>query len=351
MKKYTKSIITAIVLLILVIIGVSLIKKAKLKDENAPIAKTYDVVVSKETVKSDSVKLTLPYLAVVQNDKDVMMSSKVAARVVYIKPSGSKVRKGEVIVKLDNTPLQSNISSVKSQIKAVETALKNMIATHKRTLELLKVDGASVEQSQQEETKISELKAKKEALNQSINQVYNTMSYAVIKSPVDGIVSKTMLNKGDVAMPGHPIANLKAKKGFYLLVRVPTDMDIKGVEVNKQHFDAIPLNSTFNGLAEYKAYATIPNLKSGDRLEVNVELFNGKGILLPFDAILNRDGKSYVLLRNKDKAIPKEIKIIEKGEQGVVINNKELLGKEVIIAKQDILLKLLSGVSLKIKGE
>ncbi|HFS67721.1 MAG TPA: efflux RND transporter periplasmic adaptor subunit [Flavobacteriia bacterium] len=351
MKKYSKIIITAIVLIVLVIAGISLIKKAKQKDENAPIAKTYDVVVAKETVKQDSVKLTLPYLAIVQNDKDVMMSSKVAARVLYIKPSGSKVRKGEVIVKLDNTPLQSNISSVKSQIAAVDTAIKNMIATHNRTLELLKVDGASVEQSQQEETKISTLQAKKDALKQNANQVYNTMSYAVIKSPVDGMVSKTMLNRGDMAMPGHPIANLKAKKGFYLLVRVPSDMDIKGVEVNNNHFDAIPLNSTFNGLAEYKAYASIPNLKSGDRLEVNVELFNGKGILLPFDAVLNRNGKSYVLIKDNDKATPKEIQIIEKGEQGIVVSNQNLVGKDIIVAKQDILLKLLSGVSLKIKGE
>ncbi len=348
MKKYTK-IILVIVLIILVIGGISLIKKAKKEDANAPIAKTYDVVVKKETVKQDSIKLTLPYLAIVQNDKDVLLASKVAARVQYIKPSGSKVKKGEIIIKLDNTPLQSNVNSVKSQIEAVTTALNNMIATHKRTLELVKVGGASIEQSQKEESKISELKAKKESLSQNVNQIYNTMSYAVIKSPVDGIISKTMVNRGDVAMPGRPIANVRSNNGFYLLVRIPTDMNIKGVSVNNQHFDAIPLNSTFNGLAEYKAYATIPNLKSGDRLEVNVEVYNGKGILLPFDTVINRDGKSYVLVKKENKAIPKEITIVETGEQGIVIANKDLVGKDIIVAKQDILLKLLTGVSLKIK--
>ena len=351
MKKYIKPIIIAIVLIVIVIAGINLVKKAKKKDADAPIAKTYDVVVAKETVKSEEVKLTLPYLAIVQNDKDVMMSSKVAARVKYIKPSGSKIHKGDIIVKLDNTSFQSGINSVNSQKAALNTAIENMNATHKRTLELLAVDGASVEQSQQEESKISELKAKKEALNQQLNNIHNNLSYAYIKSPVDGIISKTMVNTGDMAMPGHPIANLKSNKGFYLLVRVPTNMDVKGVEINNKHFDAIPLNSTFNGLAEYKAYADIPNLKSGDRVEVGVELFNGNGIQLPFDAVLNRNGKSYVLVQNKDKATAQEITIVEKGEQGVVVSNTDLLGKDVIVAKQDILLKLLSGVSLKIKGE
>ena len=346
-----KTIITTITILVIVIGGGIAIKRAKNRDASAPVAKNYDVVVSTMKVKSDEIKLTLPYLAIVQNDKDVMIASKIPARVEYIKPSGSKVHKGELIVKLDNTTVLSNINSVKAQLDAVNVALNNMTATHNRTLELLKVNGASIEQSQREESKLSELKSKKEALTQKLNELYNMSGYANIKSPVTGIISKTMVNVGDMAMPGHPIANLKSDNGFFLLIRVPTDVKIVGVETGNKRFDAIPLNSTFNGLSEYKAYADIPNLTSGDRLEVNVELYNGKGILLPFDAIINRNGKSYVLVRNGNIAKAHEVNVVESGEQGIIIANNELIGEEVVIAKQDILLKLLSGVSLKVKEE
>ena len=351
MKMSKKSIITTIVIVVLITGGVIAIKRAKNKDANAPVAKAYDLVVSTQKVKSDSVHISLPTLAIVQNDQDVMISSKMAARVNYIKPSGSKVSKGEVIIKLDNTSVQSNINSINSQLEAVNTGIKNMTATHNRTLELLKVDGASIEQSQKEESKLSELNAKKDALTQKLNELYNMMSYANIKSPVEGLLSKTMLNNGDMAMPGHPIASLKSENGFYLLIRVPTDMHVKGVEIGDKRFDAISLNSTFHGLAEYKAYADLPEMTSGDRMEVNVELFNGQGILLPFDAIINRNGKSYVLVRNGDKATAYEVSIVDSGEQGVIIANSDLIGKEIVIAKQDILLKLLTGVSLKVKGE
>ena len=344
-------IITIAIVLLIVIKGLVTIKQTKSRDTNSPMAKKYDVVVSTEIVGEDSVKLTLPYLAIVGNDKDVNIASKIPARVIFIKPSGSSVYKGEVIVRLDNTSINSNISSVKAQLKSIEIALANMELTHNRTTELLDVQGASVEQSQKEEGKLSELNAKKEALNGKLNELYNMLSYATIKSPISGVVSKTMVNRGDMAMPGHPIAMVKAKNGYNLLVRVPSDMTIKGIDLNNQSFDAIPLHSTFMGLSEYKAYANVPNLKSGDRVEVDVELINGKSILLPFDAVLNRAGKSYVLVRNADKVIPEEINIVASGEQGIVINNSELIGKEIVIAKQDILLKLLSGVSLKVKGE
>jgi multidrug efflux pump subunit AcrA (membrane-fusion protein) len=349
MKK--NKIITIVIIVLLVVGGAAAIIKAKKKDASAPIAKVYNVVVSTKNVKSGNVSLTLPYLAVAMNDKDVMLASKIPARVDYIKPSSSIVKKGEIIAKLDKTSISSNISSLKAQIKAANTGLSNLQKTHERTLELLKVDGASIEQSQMEESKISELTAKKESLDQKLNELYNMMSYAEIKSPVNGNISKTMVNVGDMAMPGHPIANLRADNGFYLLVRVPTNLKIGAVVIDNKSYQAIPLNSTFHGLFEYKVYADLQNMVSGDRIEVNVEIFNGNAILLPYDAVLNRNGKSFVLLKEGNHAKPMEVNIIETGEQGIAVRNQDLEGKEIIVEKQDILLKLLSGISLKAKEE
>ncbi len=346
-----KTIIWTIVIVILLIAAFLVVKKAKDKDESAPVAITYPVVVSTLNLQKANVQLSLPYLALTQNDKDVSLSSKIAARIEYILPSSSTVKAGDIIARLDISSIESNIKSVEAQSQALATTLNNLQATHQRTLQLLDVKGASVEQSSMEESKLAELNSNKVALDQKQIELENMLSYAVIKSPVDGIVSSTMANVGDMSMPGHPLAQLKARNGFYLLVRVPTDLHITGVNLNNKRYDALALNSTFNGLAEYKVYVNDPKLVSGDRLEVNVEVFNGTAIQLPFDAVLNRNGKSFVLLRENNQAKAYEINILQSGEQGLAISNVELAGKEVIVAKQDILLKLLSGTSLKIKGE
>ncbi len=351
MKKNRKSIIWTIVIIVIVIAGVLKIKHAKEKDASLPPAKQYAIVVSTIKPKMKNVQLTLPYLAITENDKDVMLASRISGRVIWITTSGSLVKKGEVIAKLDNTSIVSGINSVKSQIIAQETVLKNLKATHQRTLEMMKVEGASIEQSQAEESKIAGLKSQVESLKQKLNDLNNTLTYATIKSPVNGRISKTMANKGDMAMPGHPILSVSAINGFYLLLRVPTDLKVYGITRNGKTYDAISLHSTFNSLAEYKVYVDNSEMTTGNRVEVNVIIYKGNALELPFDAVLNRNGKSYVMVRNGDQAVPEMIHPVQSGEQGMVVSNTDLVGKELVVAKQDILLRLLGGTSLKVEEE
>lgn len=346
---YKKIIITLVVLAV-VIIGVLKLKSTKDRDKNMPLAKQYAIVVSSIKPKFEQNRLTLPYIAETKNDKDVKLSTKITGRVNYILPSGTRVKRGELIAKLDNTGISGNTSSLKAQINAQEKTLSNLITTHQRTLELLEVKGASIEQSQTEESKIAGVEAQIESLKQKLIETRNTNSYATIISPVDGIVSKTMVNIGDIAMPGHPVASLSAKNGFYLMLRVPHNIQVSGVIVNSTKYDAIALNSTFNGLEEYKVYIDNEKMTTGNRQGVDVIIYDAKAIRLPFDAVLNREGKSFVFVVNGEKALLTEVDVIETGEQGIIVKNETIIGKQIVVAKQDILLRLLSGVNITVKN-
>jgi len=346
---FKKKIILGTVVLILIIAGIFAVKNAKNRESKTPVAKMYAIVVSTMKPELKNIQLTLPYIAEIQNDKDVKLSSKIAGRVNFILPSGTTVKLGDIIARLDNTEISGNTNSINAQLKAQEKILINLKTTHARTLELLAVKGASIEQSQMEESKIAGTEAQIESLKQKKNELNNTQSYATITSPVDGIVSKTMVNKGDIAMPGHPVASLSAKNGYYLLIRVPSNLNISKVQMEDKQYDAIDLHNTFHGLREYKTYINDKKLTSGTREEVDVIVFDDNAILLPFDTILNRDGKSYVLVIKGEKAELKQVEIIQTGENGIAVANKDLVNSRIVIAKQDILLKLASGVSIIIK--
>jgi multidrug efflux pump subunit AcrA (membrane-fusion protein) len=350
-RKTFKTIGWVVAIAIIIISGIIVIKKAKQRDADAPVAKVYPVSVATVKTVLEQVTLTLPYLAQVQNDQDVTLTSKLAARIQFLKPSGSTVNKGEVIARLDNSTFQTSLQSVQSQLAAQKTALNNLTATHKRTLELVAVKGASKEQSEGEETRIADATSRIEALNQNKNELANSFTYTTITAPISGVISKTMANAGDVSMPGQPIAFISSRKGSYLKLSVPAGLKIYGINRNNKLYKAISLNSTFNSLAEYKVYITDLNLMSGERVPLDVVVYDGRAIKIPFDAILNRNGKSYVFVKENDKAIAKKINIIQTGEDGVVISNEELAGKDIIIAKQDILLNLLSGVSIQLKKD
>jgi hypothetical protein len=347
-----KVIKVGVILLVIAGLGFVAITKLKAKREaNATAAKAeiFPIVVKTISPKIEKVKLTLPYLAIVENDKDVKLSARIAARILKIKASGSSVKKGEVVVKLDTTRLRSMLKSVQNQLQAAKVSLKNLEATHKRTLELLKVQGASIEESQKETTMIANGQSHIVSFKQKEIELRNSLSYATIISPVSGVISKRFANRGALSAPGKPLIAISSKNGFYLLVRVPSDFSLVGVDFHNKEYAVTALGTTFNGLAEYKVYVGESKLTSGDRVEVNVVTFNQKGTLLPFDTLLNRDGRSYVLISDGKRASPQEVHIIQSAEQGVVVS-ESFEGKKLVLAKPDILLRLLSGYLLKVKG-
>ncbi len=336
---------------VLVAAGIAAVRMAQMRDAMASSAHSYAIEVSTMIPDLKSVTLTLPYLAQVQNDQDVILATKVGARIEFLRPSGSTVKKGDVIAKLDNVSIEDGRQSVKAQLDAQTIALKNLSATHRRTQDLLAVKGASLEESEMEESKIAETESRLEALKQSLNDLTNTLTYATIHAPTSGMLSRTMANVGDMAMPGQPIAVISAANGSYLKLSVPAEVNVVGVLMNATSYAAIPLKSTFNSLAEYKVYVEGLRLMSGERVEVDVEVFRGKAVKVPFDAILNRSGKSYVFEKQGERAVARQIDILQTGEDGAVVSNADLAGKDIVVEKQDILLKLLSGASIKLKED
>ncbi len=348
MKTGVKVIIVLAIAIIVAFAAVTAIKRAKQRAARVPVAKIYPVVVKSYTPKISKVKLTLPAITIVQNDKNVALSPIIPARILSVKLSGQRVHKGEVVARLDITSIKSKIASLNQSLDASYVALKNLKATHKRTAELLHVKGASIEQFDKEVTSIAALDSKITSLKEQKALLENNLTYAVIKSPVNGVVSHVYFNKGAVGMPGHPVLAISADSGFYLLLRVPGDVPVKGVVFKGKTYPAVPLSATYNGLSEYKIYIPQKNLVTGDKVQASVVVFDGKGVFLPFDTILNNNKENYVLVIHKNQADIHKIKIIQDAQEGVVALNVPI-GKPIVAAKPDVLLKLTSGFALRIK--
>ena len=358
MKRAFKYIIILVVIGLIVVGGVKAIKNRKAEEAKTPVAVPYSMVVKTMTPKIKNNLLTLPYLALTKSNDDVKISSRVSARIKYIVKSGKSVKKGETIVRIDDkefkTQLQAlnlSIRSLKSQLSAKKVALANLLKTHERTIKLLKVRGASKEEFDKEVTNIEALKSaiaalkfKMQELNANKSSVNNMLTYTTIKAPVDGIATR-LANVGDVALMGKPLVDIGAKSNSYLIVRLPSDVNANAIIYHKKSYPLSALNTTYDGLLEYLANIN-ESLASNQTISIDVVIYKGFGYKLPHDAILNRNGKSFVLNIRKDHAVPKEVKIIANGEQGVVVVGVNQTEK-IVVAKQDILLKLLSGIKVR----
>jgi len=356
MKKF----ISALIVVALVVGGVMIIKKKNLEDSKEKTAKIYPLNVDVVYLKEGNVTLTLPYIAQVKSDENVIITSKFAGKILYIKPLGEKVKKGEVILRVDNSALKaklsevdSNINSLKSLISADKIALDTLKTTHIRTKKLLEVKMASIEQFESEKSKIATLEAKIIGEENKLNALYslkqsilNDLSYTDIKSPINGVVSNKFLNINETIFPGKPALKISSNEKNYLFLN--TNESIKGVLYKGIFYEAKALNSTLNGLKTYKIDVNDPNLVSGEKVNVDVVMFRGKATLIPFDAILRIDGKDYIFEVKDNKVDIKQITVISSGKEGVVC--KEKITSPLIKAAPDILLKIKAGYPVNVRN-
>ena len=360
MKTISK-ITTALAVAGLLAAGVIIIKNKKESLSKTPSMKSYAMIISSIKPKTQEVSLSLPYLAVIESDKNVALSSRISARIEKIIKCGSKIRKGEVLVKLDDSELKEKINSINLQIlsiKAEIVAKENLLniskASHKRTKELLTVKGASQELYDKEQANIislnaiiTSLKNQINILKSSISQIETSLSYTTLTSPIDGIASQCFANIGDISKPAKPLLNLESKNGKYLLIRSSDDIKPKAVKFEGIEYPLLAMQSTFNGLNEYRAYIQTTR-STGERVNISLITYKESGLKLPINALLQKDSKTYCFVINKNKADAVELRIIAEGDEGVVVSGLKD-GAEVVIAKPDILLKILAGVSIVVE--
>ncbi len=358
-NKILKIVITLLIVGAIVLFAIKSIKNKKEAIAQIPVMKSYDVIVSGLKVKKKTNMLTLPYFGVIKSNNANIIASKFPARITSIVKSGSFVKKGQVIIKLDTTDFQDKeqeialkIDSTKVAIEAKRTQLGTLKASHSRTQELLSIKGASQEQFDRErsairgvEASIKTLKNKIKILKINLLEIKHSLSYKNIKSTQNGIISKTFANIGDMAMPGKPLLAIEGEGGKYLLVKM-AKKEAKEIVVEGKEYPLVSLNHTSNGLLEYRV-----NIKSrhidGERVNLSLITYKGVGIKVPLNALLQTEGKNYCFVVHNKRAEAREVKILARGEDGVIVDNlKE--AETIVIAKPDTLLQILGGKTVKV---
>jgi len=361
MKKIVKVLILLLLVVVLVGLGVRLIQRKKAQEAKIPPATQYTLRVHTFTPKVGQVRLSLPYIALAANDRDAVLASRLAARVLKVPQSGAQVHKGQLLIELDKRDLEAKLralaaqqDSAKAELEAAKTALASLLAIHARTEKLLKVQGASKEQFDREVSQIASAKAKIAALRgklaelaSGVAQLRQNLSYAEITAPVSGTVSAVMAHAGEMAMPGKPLLKISAAEGAHLQLSLPDDLNATALIYRGARLPLTSLHSTRAGLRLWRTPPLKSPLASGERVQVKLLVFEGEGVLLPPDTLLDLSGRKNVLLLQKKRAVVRRVHPLASGTQGVVVSDRDLAGRMLVEAKPDILLKLTGGVPVE----
>ncbi|AAC06871.1 CzcB/NccB family metal efflux transporter periplasmic adaptor subunit [Aquifex aeolicus] len=154
------------------------------------------------------------------------ISTRVMGYVVDVKvKEGDFVKKGQTLFVIDPRDVKAQINIMKQRIaqaqknyEAAKAHYEAVKKTYERFKKLLKEGAITQHEFDQVEAQYLAAKAKLQAAKAEIRvarEAYNSakaqLSYAEVKAPFDGYVIQKMVDRGDIANPGMPLAVLETR--------------------------------------------------------------------------------------------------------------------------------------------
>ena len=134
---------------------------------------------------------------------------------------GDQVRKGQLLVSINNADLQAKKAQVNAGITEATAAFNNAQKDYNRFKNLFTSNSASQKEMDDITANFEMAKARLEAANQMKNEINAQFTYSNISAPFNGIITGKNIKVGDMANPGMPLISIETPGAFEVIAMVP----------------------------------------------------------------------------------------------------------------------------------
>ena len=370
-KSSKKNIFIILGLIILIIIGYFLI--------NSFLGNTVEVKLTTAVLqKPGQTTASLNASGYVVAQRKAAIASKGTGRLIYLGVvEGDKVKKDQVIARLENTDILAQLDEAKANLTLTQADLRNAENTFKRESELFNKGLSSQQVFDQAEANYNRLLASIEVAKARIKQYEVALENTLIRAPFDGTVLTKNAEVGEIVAPFGGSTTSKtavvtiADMNSLLVEADVSESNIERILLNQDceiTLDAYPEKSyaafVFKivptadrskatvlvkvGFKNYDA-RVLPEMSAKVSFftePIDTSVANQKPILvIPGSSVRNENGKSYVFKISNDKAIMSEITIGQKLGSYVEVLSGLQSGQKVISTLDE---KIIDGVDVKL---
>ena len=222
----------SLVLNIIVLITLITVFSCNDSDKKIKADTTQAIAVKISPVSSNAENPFLSASGKVQTVNSANLSTRMMGYVnkVYVKV-GDKVKKGQLLLSVNNTDLSAKLAQVNAGITEANAAFTNAEKDYNRFKNLFGDNSASQKELDDVTAHYNMAKARLEAANQMKNEVQAQFSYANIRAPFSGVVSNKFINEGDMANPGMTLLEVETPGNFQVMAMVP-ESEISQIKPN-----------------------------------------------------------------------------------------------------------------------
>lgn len=161
------------------------------------------------TVKLLRVPITESAVGTIRPVYEAAVASKLLEKVVEVNAkAGTQVKEGDVLVRLEDTVLKTQVQRAESAI-ASATASRNQARSELDSMRrAFEASGASRLEVDRAETAVKTADAELARAEQALREATTNLSFTVIRSPITGTVVDKKINAGDTVVPGQVLVTV-----------------------------------------------------------------------------------------------------------------------------------------------
>lgn len=169
-----------------------------------------------------AVAVGLEFDGVVEPVRQSTVSAQASGRIVQLAvTAGDRVRAGQLLAVVDDRESQAGLQRSEAQVAQADAELRNAQANARRTRELQAKGFVSAAALDNAEAALKAAQAGRDQAVAGQRQSAIAQGFTRVTAPYDGWVRETLVQAGDLAVPGKPIVTLYAPLPLRAVVHVP----------------------------------------------------------------------------------------------------------------------------------
>lgn len=236
----------------------------------------------------------------------INLSTKLLGRIDFLSvEEGEKVKAGQTLVRVSSEGLQAKRTSIQANQQEAEANFRKVRKDFHRIETLYQKKSATEKELDEISYALEASKAKVTSLKNAMKEVDELLTYAHIRSPFDGYVTRKFMDKGDLATPGMPMLMIESFQELKVVAKIP-EHQLKRITVNDEvEIEIGSLDKWFTGTVtqlnpssvagnlQFEATIKLPKeandeVKTGMYARVKVTSTQGKKIMIPRKAIVRQ---------------------------------------------------------------
>ena len=147
--------------------------------------------------------------AIIESVHQATVSAQIAGQLTQLLvDAGDRVRRGQLLARIDTRAADAQVASASAQVAQAEAALAQAQLEHNRTRSLVAQGFVSQAALDKADADLKTARAALDAARAGTTQAATGRSFAELRAPIDGVVTRRLMELGELATPGRGVLEI-----------------------------------------------------------------------------------------------------------------------------------------------